>query len=285
LIIAGPPCVRCDELGGNISIGFLSKVPECLFVQIQEGPEMGSLPIIFAMLSFCSGGSPESCDQEQPCFTADEKFYYLQFNEKDGVPVEEFIDLCKEITGCPIKYDEQQVRGQVIWIYGIQRIKKDRPGFYAYYESLLAAYGYLCNRYGPEESPYFFTVSRIKTGEEEDGPSCKTGRVIPRELIEHFRNSPSQRVTTTLPLNSEQMPSLVKKQFSRTAISFEVLRGGEDASSFAVVTGTALEVWGVARLLGAIDSKKIRKSKPPPVLGDRERDRYMNKCTLRPDEL
>jgi len=207
------------------------------------------LPLLFVGL-FASGLAA----QEHYDITLDEDYYYLQFDETNGAPIEELIDLCKEITGFPIKYNKQEVEGQMIVILGVQRVKRNKQSFFEYFQSVMVSYEFICSSYGPEESPYFITVQKLGSG-PRSGMIQSQAPVIPREMLEEYKDNPGMLITTTIPLKyiaARDMISSLSSLVGQGAMSLESIRPVENANSL-VITSFATKVWGISKLIALMD--------------------------------
>jgi hypothetical protein len=214
---------------------------------------MTFLITLLVALSLSGWHAPGLPEQEQSGITADDTFYYLQLDEKNGVPVEEFVDLCKEITGQPLKYNSLEMNGHVIRIHGIQKVRRDKSSFFEYFEAVMASHGFFCKACGPEEKPYFITVNGIETTDREGDATRKVGRVIPRELIDHFKGKPGQLITTTFPLNARDVLLPLKDVIFQEGVMLEIIEADEKSDSFVVITSLAIKVWGITRLIELVD--------------------------------
>jgi len=193
--------------------------------------------------------------QEHYEITVDENYYYLQFDETNGVPIEEIIDLCKEITGYAIKYNKQEVKDQVILILGVQRVGRESKSFFEYFQSVMVSYDFICSAYGPEESPYFITVQKLTQAGQRTGLAQSQAPVIARERLDEYKDNPGMLITTTIPLryiSARDMITSLNTMISQGAMSLESIRPVENANSL-VITSFATKVWGIAKLIELMD--------------------------------
>lgn len=219
---------------------------------------MKPIPLFLVPLLVTGFLAASASAQDHIEMSVDEDYYYLQFDETNGVPIEEFIDLCKEITELPIKYNRQEVENQAILILGVQRVKRDQKSFFEYFQSVMVSYDFICQAFGPEDAPYFITVVKLTAATARGGGGLMSSRapVIPRDLLDTYKDNPGMLITTTIPLRyitaRDMISSLTGLIASGGANQLEYIRPVENANSL-VITSFATKVWGIAKLIELMD--------------------------------
>jgi len=89
--------------------------------------------------------------------------FSLQFDETEGEPMSDFIDLAQKLLNRPIKFTPGDMSdpNARIYILGTQRIKRDQ--FFQYFQAILKAHDFLVVEYGPEGSN-FLSIQKITPG-------------------------------------------------------------------------------------------------------------------------
>jgi|GEM_PF-2619459 len=176
-------------------------------------------PLAFLFSGFLAlGAAFQNLDE----VTRSEDYYSIEFlGEKGCVPVEEFIELCRVVTGYSIKYSQAEVDGQYVLISGAHKVKRDKRSFFEYFQAVMASFEFVCTVHSPEENLQLVTVEKITPfrGKSDAARSQDHSvvRVIPRELLEDFKATPGVLITTTIPfenVNPKQVVSLLKRTLS-----------------------------------------------------------------------
>jgi general secretion pathway protein D len=194
--------------------------------------------------------------------------YILQFDEADGEPLVDFVDLAQKILQRPIRYTPGDMGQEVrVHIIGPQRVKKDQ--FKQYFQSVLKAYDYIVIEYGPEGSN-FLSIQKITPG---GGPRPGSGGmfiasqapIVGVDDLDRYRHDPAALITTSYPLryvSGRDALGTFSTYFSQPP---EQIRNVENTNAL-VVTGFGSHVWGVWQLVQLIDQPP---HKPTPVIHKR----------------
>ncbi len=216
---------------------------------------MKTFPLVsIALLGFFLLAPGLAAQEQHYDITVSEDYYTIQFDETSGVPVEDFIYLCKAITGYPIHYNKNEVENQFIHILGIQRIQRDRKSFFEYFQAVMISYEFICSSYGPEEKPYFITIQKMAKAGSKMGIVQAQAPVISRDELDQYKDNPGMLITTTIPLKyieaREMQTSL--NQFFQGMGNLESIRASQNANSL-IITGFATKIWGVSKLVTLMD--------------------------------
>jgi general secretion pathway protein D len=216
---------------------------------------MKSIPIILVSVLCFGLFAPGLSAQEHYEIIVDQDYYYLQFDETSGVPIEEFIDLCKEITDYPIKYTKQEVDQQSILILGVQRVGREKKKFFEYFQAVMISYDFICSSYGPQEKPYFYTVQKLSAAGQRTNQVQSQAPVVARENLAEFKDNPGMLITTTIPLRyiaAREMFQSLSNMVQQGGMSLESIRAVDNANSL-VITTFATKVWGINKLVELMD--------------------------------
>ncbi|MHC5211745.1 MAG: secretin N-terminal domain-containing protein [Planctomycetota bacterium] len=197
--------------------------------------------------------------------------YVLQFDETDGEPLVDFVDLAQKILQRPIRYTPADLGPEVrVYILGPQRVKQAQ--FEQYFQSVLKAYDYIVIEYGPQDSN-FLSIQKISPG---GAPRPGTGGlfytsqapIVSVEDLDDYQHDPAQLITTSLPLryvSGRDALGTFSTYFNQPP---EQIRNVENTNAL-VVTGFGSHVWGVWQLVQLIDQPPY---KPTPVIHKRVLD-------------
>ncbi|HZL98943.1 MAG TPA: secretin N-terminal domain-containing protein, partial [Planctomycetota bacterium] len=195
--------------------------------------------------------------------------YFLQFDETEGEPMSDFIDLAQKLLNRPIKYTPGDVSDQNarIWILGTQRIKRDE--FFQYFQAILKAHDFLVVEYGPEYSN-FLSIQKIQPGGGGRAGAGGTyyatqAPVVDVNDLDDYEHDPATLITTSMPLkyaNARDALGTFSTLFSQPP---EQIRNVENTNSL-VVTGFGSHVWGLWQLIQLTDQPPF---KPEPVIHKR----------------
>ncbi len=207
--------------------------------------------------------------QEHYDITIEGDHYLIQFDETKGIPLVEFIALCRKITQKPIKYNEVEIQDQKILILGMQKIDRDPKSFFAYFQSVLISYDFICASYGPVDSPYFITVQKLTATGQKATMIQALAPVVLRENLGEYKDNPGMLITTTIPLRyieARNMLSSLTPLFQHGGPGLESVRNVDNANSL-IITGFATKVWGVSKLIELMDVEPFE-----PELAFRKRE-------------
>jgi hypothetical protein len=129
--------------------------------------------------------------------------YILQFDETDGEPLIDFVDLAQKILQRPIRYVPQDLGPEVrVYILVPQRVRQAQ--FKQYFQSVLKAYDYIVIEYGPQGSN-FLSIQKISPGgapRPGSGGMFITSQapIVSVDDLDQYRHDPAQLITTSLPL-------------------------------------------------------------------------------------
>jgi general secretion pathway protein D len=194
--------------------------------------------------------------------------YILQFDETDGEPLIDFVDLAQKILQRPIRYVPQDLGPEVrVYILGPQRVRQAQ--FKQYFQSVLMAYDYIVIEYGPQGSN-FLSIQKISPGgapRPGSGGMFITSQapIVSVDDLDQYRHDPAQLITTSLPLryvSGRDALGTFSTYFNQPP---EQIRNVENTNAL-VVTGFGSHVWGVWQLVQLIDQPPY---KPTPVIHKR----------------
>ena len=193
--------------------------------------------------------------------------YFLQFDETEGEPMSDFIDLAQKLLNRPIKYTPGDMSdpNARIWILGTQHIRKEQ--FFQYFQAILKAHDFLVVEYGPEGSN-FLSVQKITPGQGGRGGSTfytTQAPVVDVNDLDDYEHDPATLITTSMPLkyaNARDALGTFSALFSQQP---EQIRNVENTNSL-VVTGFGSHVWGLWQLIQLTDQPPF---KPEPVIHKR----------------
>jgi|RhiMethySRZTD1v2_1073278.scaffolds.fasta_scaffold08287_3 general secretion pathway protein D len=193
--------------------------------------------------------------------------FFLQFDETEGEPMQDFIDLAQKLLNRPIKYTPGDMSdpNARIWILGTQHIKKEQ--FFQYFQAILKAHDFLVVEYGPEGSN-FLSVQKITPGAGGRGGSTfytTQAPVVDVNDLDKYEHDPATLITTSMPLkyaNARDALGTFSALFSQQP---EQIRNVENTNSL-VVTGFGSHVWGLWQLIQLTDQPPF---KPEPVIHKR----------------
>lgn len=199
--------------------------------------------------------------QAQYEFDSDDDHYYIQWNEGEGTPLKELIILCQDVTGYAIQYQEAELQDTRIFIIGKQKIKRSKQGFFAYFQSVLISYEFICAPYGPEDDPFFITIRKM-TARPGGGADLFKAQapVVPKENLAQYKDNPGMLITTTIQLKHiparDTMTSLQHFFQAAGAQQLESIRPIENSNSL-ILTGFANKIYYVALLIKLMDVEPI----------------------------
>jgi general secretion pathway protein D len=195
--------------------------------------------------------------------------YSLQFDETDGEPMSDFIDLAQKLLNRPIKFTPTDVNdaNARIYILGTQRIKRDQ--FFQYFQAILKAHDFLVVEYGPEGSN-FLSVQKITPGgggRASAGGTYYTTQapVVDVNDLDKYEHDPATLITTSMPLKYANARDALGTFSALFAQQPEQIRNVENTNSL-VVTGFGSHVWGLWQLIQLTDQPPF---KPEPVIHKR----------------
>jgi general secretion pathway protein D len=194
-----------------------------------------------------------------------EDSYYLQFDEADGEPMADFVDLAQKLLDRPIKYSpgDMNAAEAKIYILGTQRIRKDQ--FFQYFQAILKAHDFLVVEYGPKGSN-FLSIQKIGAGPARPGSGGTfmqtQAPVVDVNTLDLYEHDPATLITTSMPLkyaNARDAMGTFGPMFNTPP---EGIRNVENTNSL-VVTGFGSHVWGLWQLIQLTDQPPF---KPEPVI-------------------
>ena len=195
--------------------------------------------------------------------------YLLQFDETDGEPMSDFIDLAQKLLNRPIKYTPSDVSdaNARIFILGTQRIKRDQ--FFQYFQAILKAHDFLVIEYGPEDSN-FLSIQKMTPGGGGRAGSGGTywqtqAPVVDVNELDKYEHDPATLITTSMPLKYANARDALGTFSALFAQPPEQIRNVENTNSL-VVTGFGSHVWGLWQLIQLTDQPPF---KPEPVIHKR----------------
>jgi general secretion pathway protein D len=199
--------------------------------------------------------------------TVQGEYYVLQFDEAEGEPLVDFIDLAKSILQRPMKYDRQEVGNVFLFVVGHQTVRRDQ--FYQYFQAILKAHDFIVVNYGPPEAS-FLSIQKITAGSGSRGSAGGSffksqAPVVDVSDLGKFQHDPATLITTSMPLRYIDARSTMSTLTPYFDTSIELVRNVENANNL-VITGFGSHVWGAHQLLQLID---VPPYKPTPVIHKR----------------
>jgi general secretion pathway protein D len=194
--------------------------------------------------------------------------YVLQFDEREGEKLIDFIDLAKNILVRPIKFNPQDVSTETIRIVGPQHVKQKQ--FYQYFQSVLKSYDYIVTEFGPEGSS-FLQISKLTAGgaggRGASGAGIKLQAPVVDILdIDAYEHDPGTLITTSMPLRYIDARNTMATISTLFDGNVEQARNVDNANNL-VITGFGSHVWGIWQLMKLID---VPPFKPTPVIHKRK---------------
>jgi len=214
------------------------------------------LKVLTVVIFFSFG--PDIIAQENIEIEEEDDFYYLQFHEGDGTPLQDLIFLCQKITAYPIQFSTMDIEEVKINIIGRQKIEKSVHGFFNYFQSVLVSYEFICAFYGPEDNPFFVTIKKMNQSSSgaRGGELFKAqAPVVSLDEIERYKDSPGRLITTTIQLkyiDARQTLTSMSPYFSSGSALLESVRSVENSNSL-IITAFANKVYYVLKLIKLMD--------------------------------
>jgi general secretion pathway protein D len=194
--------------------------------------------------------------------------YVLQFDETEGEPLIDFVDLAQKILQRPIRYTPQDLGPEVrVYILGPQRVKQAQ--FKQYFQSVLKAYEYIVIEYGPTGSNFLSIQKVSQTGQPRPGTGTmfilSQAPMVSVDDLDAYQHDPAQLITTSMPLRYVSGRDALGTFSSYFSNPPEQIRNVENTNAL-VVTGFGSHVWGLWELIQLIDQPPF---KPTPVIHKR----------------
>lgn len=191
----------------------------------------------------------------------------FQFDEEQGEPLIDFIDLAKVLLGKPIQYAPTEVGDARIFIIGTIEVDKDR--FFQFFQAVLKSYDFIVMEYGPTGGS-FLKVQKVGVGgagaRGGGGLARSQAPIVPREQLEAYAEDPATLITTSIPLKFIDARSAMASFQPFFDTSVEGIRNVENSNSL-VITGFGTVVWGVDKLIKLVD---VPPFEPQPHIAKRE---------------
>ncbi|MHC4845012.1 MAG: secretin N-terminal domain-containing protein, partial [Planctomycetota bacterium] len=222
-----------------------------------------AVPVILCFLTALLA-APGASAQD---ITVQGEYYVLQFDEAEGEPLVDFIDLAKSILQRPMKYDRQEVGNVFLFVVGHQTVRRDQ--FYQYFQAILKAHDFIVVNYGPPEAS-FLSIQKITAGSGSRGSTGggflkSQAPVVDLADLDRYQHDPASLITTSIGLRYIDARSTMSTLTPYFDTSIELVRNVENANNL-VITGFGSHVWGANELLKLID---VPPYKPTPVIHKR----------------
>ncbi|MEQ8766130.1 MAG: secretin N-terminal domain-containing protein, partial [Planctomycetota bacterium] len=167
-----------------------------------------------------------------------------------GYPLDQFVQLCNEVTGRVFVYDEPEIAGKTVKLVGTKTVPKAK--FYEFFQVIMILNDLACLPVGSSEIEVI-RIKNIRTVQR--GELTNRAPVVQYEELDAYADKVGEIITASIPLQNidarQTFTSLRQYFTNQNTESITPI----DNSNSLVITALAPAVWAMARLLSWMDVK------------------------------